>query len=998
MQPNFRLRARNAVLAAVFLLSGVTNALTQHATTTSVSSSLNPSSSGEAVTFTATVSDSDSGARTGTVTFMDGAVALGHVTVNTLGVGAGVAAGASSSCALTRAGGVKCWGLNRHGQLGNTTNSGVSGRNPTPAFVDGFTTSAAAIAMGVNHTCALTTGGGIQCWGVNSYGQLGNSTNNGTDDPNPAPAPVAGLISGVAAVAVGQSHTCALTSGGGVKCWGQNWLGQLGNSANIRTDNPNPAPADVEGLTSGVIAIAVGANHTCALTGTGGVKCWGYNANGQLGNSMNFGTFNPNPAPADVDGLTSGVVAIAAGYNHTCALIGTGRVKCWGWNMYGQLGNLSNTGTEDPVPAPTDVDDLTSVVAIAVGLEHTCALTSAGGVKCWGGNWDGQLGNSTNTRMSNPNPTPTDVDGLTSGVVALTLGASHTCALTSVGAAKCWGSNVWGELGDNFGMDSANPVPVNITDFGAGTATFNPSALTPGGQTVNQAPVVTSASSATFTAGTAGAFTITTSGFPAVTSIGTSDSLPGGIFFTNNGDGTATLSGTPAVGGTFPLTITASNGIGSNAEQSFTLTVDKLASTVTLAAPSQSPSVYGQPVTFSATVNSGATGSVTFKAGATTLGTGPLVGNTATVAHSTQAVGSHSITAVYNGDGAYNTSTSSAATQVIDKASTTTTLTATPATARPGQAVKLTATVSANAPSTATTTGTVTFKDDTKLLGNVAIVSGKAILNTTDLEIGANGITAGFAATANFNGSGGAVSAKVSPKLGPEFLVNTMKTNAQQTPAIARLAADAFVVVWASNLQDGSGTGIYGQRYKNNGAKSGVEFRVNTMTAGAQSTPAVAPLQGGGFVVAWTSAGQDRSGTGIIAQRYSPTGAKAGAEFVVNTTTAGNQSTPAVAGFGSGGFVIAWASPDGEAWSIGIYAQRYDATGNKVGKEFRVNTKTWTTKTQPAVATLATAPSSSSGSRTAGRTGSGIYGQRYKANGAPSGAEFLRQQRRSRIH
>jgi hypothetical protein len=301
--------------------------------------------------------------------------------------------------------------------------------------------------------------------------------------------------------------------------------------------------------------------------------------------------------------------------------------------------------------------------------------------------------------------------------------------------------------------------------------------------------------------------------------------------------------------------------------------------------------------------------------------------------------------------------------------------------------VTLTANVSANAPSTATTTGIVTFKEGTKTLGSAAISSGRAILNATELEIGAHTITASFAASANFLGSNGTAKAKVTPKLGPEFLVNTVTANVQQTPAIVRLAADAFVVVWASNLQDGSGYGIYGQRYNSNGAKFGVEFRVNTMTAGSQTTPAVTALSDGGFVVVWVSAGQDRSGTGIIAQHYSPTGAKVGAEFVVNTTTAGDQSTPAVAGFANGGFVVAWTSPD--ASGAGVYAQRYDATGDAAGKEFLVNTVNAGDQTEPAIATL------SNGTfvivwQSDAQDGSllGIYGQRYEANGLAQGAEF----------
>ena len=232
----------------------------------------------------------------------------------------------------------------------------------------------AAIAAGDDHTCALTASGGVKCWGTNWSGQLGD----GTTDDRLTPVDVSGLSSGVTAIAASRYHTCALTVSGGVMCWG---AGPLGDG----TTDARLIPVDVSGLSSGVTAIAAGGNHTCALTASGGVKCWGENAFGQLGD----GTIDARLTPVDVSGLSSGVTAIAAGVSHTCALTVSGGVKCWGENGDGQLGN----GTDYSRLTPVDVSGLSSgVVDIAAGWRHTCALTASGGVKCWGSNDYGQLG------------------------------------------------------------------------------------------------------------------------------------------------------------------------------------------------------------------------------------------------------------------------------------------------------------------------------------------------------------------------------------------------------------------------------------------------------------------------------------------------------------------------------------------------------------------------------------------------------------------------------
>jgi len=329
---------------------------------------------------------------------------------------------------------VKCWGYNRNGELGDgTTNTRLFA-----ADVSGLASGVSAIAAGGRHTCALTSVGGVKCWGMYDSDQL-----TGRRTMSLVPEDVAGLTTGVMAIAAGSLHTCALTSGGGVKCWGLNLFGQLGSA----TMTESRFLVDVSGLASGVSAISADNLHTCALTSGGGVKCWGNNDRGELGN----GSTTDSGAPVDVTGLESGAIAVAAGENHTCALTIGGGVKCWGYNGSGGLGNGSTTNSSTPV----DVSGLTSGVSAIAASAATCALMTGGGVKCWGWNNSGQLGNGTTTNSS----TPVDVSGLTSGVTAI----AATCAVTSVGGVKCWGENAFGALGDGTRTSSSVPVDVDFT-------------------------------------------------------------------------------------------------------------------------------------------------------------------------------------------------------------------------------------------------------------------------------------------------------------------------------------------------------------------------------------------------------------------------------------------------------------------------------------------------------------------------------------------------------
>jgi hypothetical protein len=225
-------------------------------------------------------------------------------------------------------------------------------------------------------------------------------------------------------------------------------------------------------------------------------------------------------------------------------------------------------------------------------------------------------------------------------------------------------------------------------------------------------------------------------------------------------------------------------------------------------------------------------------------------------------------------------------------------------------------------------------------------------------------------------------------KVGSEFQVNTWMTNDQEYPSITSLSNGGFVVVWESYGQDGSFLGVYGQRFDSNGNKVGSEFQVNTWTTDNQSGPSVTSLSNGGFVVVWESDGQDPSGRDVYGQRFDANGNKAGSEFRVNTWTTYEQRHPSITSLANGGFVVVWHGneQDGSLW--GAYGQRFDANGNKVGSEFRVNT--WTTANQmdPSISSLSNGGFVVVWAGAGQGDGDGVYGQRFDADGNKVGSEF----------
>jgi len=359
------------------------------------------------------------------------------ITVNAVSAGNtvradGLAAGSYHTCALLD-GRVLCWGHNGYGQLGN----GDTAKAELPVLVSGLE-GVRVLVAGPFHTCAIADGGPY-CWGYNEEGQIGDDTRMRRYTPVPV---LTDAGDGAVSIAAGLHHTC-LVAGGRVQCWGYNKWGQLGLGA-LWDDAGSPMV--VQALPPGAVSIAAGFFHTCALLADGGVHCWGRGDSGQLGNGARVN----NGQPVQVAALPTGVRAIAAGSNHTCAIADAG-VWCWGQNFFGQLGD----GSTSESPLPVQVLGLGGVSNAAGGSYHTCAVAD-GGVQCWGYNDAGQIGDGSKTNRLRPVPVP----GLprASRVAA---GADHTCALAD-GGIFCWGDNDAGQLGnDSFGS-SLVPIPVHL--------------------------------------------------------------------------------------------------------------------------------------------------------------------------------------------------------------------------------------------------------------------------------------------------------------------------------------------------------------------------------------------------------------------------------------------------------------------------------------------------------------------------------------------------------
>jgi alpha-tubulin suppressor-like RCC1 family protein len=397
-----------------------------------------------------------------------------------------ISAGGTFTCALTAATGVDCWGLNGNGELGNGT---VTNTNPIgipyPVAVvstsgSGTLTGIATLASGGGQTCAVTSSGALYCWGGNPNGELGNGTLTQSDVPTPVLTSGSTALSGIAttagAVAAGAGHTCALTSAGGVLCWGEDSTGALGNGVtDANPDYKNPVAvlnSTGSASLSGIASIAAGGSATCALTTNQTALCWGNNDFGQLGNNTAANSNLPvtvlnSAGTAPLSGITQIVTDGMA----TCALTTAQVVWCWGYDGNGELGNgTNNSSTPNPLPVQVlnhaGTAPLSGITSISFGAGFACALTTGSNVYCWGA-----PGYTLGAGSAGALPTGLPIEVLDTagsaplgGIVAISAGEYNGCAVNTSGAVFCWGTDTYGALGN--GTFNASEIPVQVLGIG----------------------------------------------------------------------------------------------------------------------------------------------------------------------------------------------------------------------------------------------------------------------------------------------------------------------------------------------------------------------------------------------------------------------------------------------------------------------------------------------------------------------------------------------------
>ncbi|MBL7664004.1 MAG: tandem-95 repeat protein [Bacteriovoracaceae bacterium] len=329
-----------------------------------------------------------------------------------------VAPGTGSTCAQSTTDQVKCWGFGNVGTLGygNTT---TIGDNEFPSSV-GFVQilSAAQISAGQkvlkvvntsgNFSCALISTGNVRCWGFGANGLGYSNTNNIGDNEFPYSAGNVNVGKTVQDLFAGTNHICALTTDNNLRCWGTSANGQLGYSnTNTVGDNETPASrGDVQVLSAqertnglSIAQVALGGSHSCILTNTGSVRCWGRGALGALGygNTNDIGD-NELPRTAGFVNVGGTVTKIVAGGAHTCAILNTGKLRCWGFGLSGRLGygHQDNIGDDESPTVAGDINLTENVIDVSLGSGHTLALVESKRVKPWGASLGGSLGNASN--------------------------------------------------------------------------------------------------------------------------------------------------------------------------------------------------------------------------------------------------------------------------------------------------------------------------------------------------------------------------------------------------------------------------------------------------------------------------------------------------------------------------------------------------------------------------------------------------------------------------
>jgi alpha-tubulin suppressor-like RCC1 family protein len=313
------------------------------------------------------------------------------------GVVVELALGAYHTCARLDGGAVRCWGLGGFGQLGYGNTEAIGTELPPSSAGDVDVGGVVVeLAAGTTHTCARLDTGAVRCWGWGHKGELGyGNTDSIGDDETPASAGDVDLGGVAVEITAGSDRTCARLETGAVRCWGFGNLGYENGETNSIGDDETPASAGDVDVGSTVVDLDAGQEHICALLEAGNVHCWGNNDFGQLGyghtNSIGDDETPASAGDVDVGGV---VVEIAAGRNHTCVRLENNNIRCWGHGEFGQLGygNTNSIGDDETPASAGDVDIGGAAAEITAGINHTCTRLQNGAVRCWGWNLHGELG------------------------------------------------------------------------------------------------------------------------------------------------------------------------------------------------------------------------------------------------------------------------------------------------------------------------------------------------------------------------------------------------------------------------------------------------------------------------------------------------------------------------------------------------------------------------------------------------------------------------------
>ena len=366
------------------------------------------------------------------------------------------------TCARMSDGKVSCWGKNKWGQLGQGWWDGIGedslNTSPVPTVLP---TSAIAhrLVTGSNSTSVMTAHGSIYCWGSCPHRRPSNTQGQNIHTPE-----TVDMVEVGDDMDVGWGHACMISADGDLVCWGSNWYGGLSTGDDVY---PMQQPVTVPSL-SGVSQVALGNYHTCALQDNNELYCWGWNRYHQVGMPVDDNEICPDSAsdsaptpcvlePRLIEGLGGdAILDIDTGGSHTCVIVATGKVFCWGNNQSGAVGDGVAQGFVW-YGEPTETVDLGQpAVKLALGSSHTMVILEDGSLMGWGSNNSGQLGDGTNERQ----PSPVPVTGLPLPALQLSVGSTHTCAVLNDHSVWCWGKNSHGQLGDGTAEDSLVPVRV----------------------------------------------------------------------------------------------------------------------------------------------------------------------------------------------------------------------------------------------------------------------------------------------------------------------------------------------------------------------------------------------------------------------------------------------------------------------------------------------------------------------------------------------------------